>query len=243
MPICRQCRQKIPPADVNPAADVAYCRRCNLAMRLSEIISDSSALGSFDPARPPRGVHVEGGASGLVLRASHRSWLEALGLLLMSLVWNSIVLSFVVFALNVSLQRMGVPLPEWWPAPANREGLAFPLGVIIFLWIFLLPFIVVGVALVGRAVFHLAGGTTVRLRPGLGEIFTGIEPLGRTWRFDPCDVAEVKIRERAKNSATILEGLLSLADGSEIPFGGSLPRERLRYLAAGIRSVCASLKC
>ncbi|MCX7869298.1 MAG: hypothetical protein N2322_05035, partial [Terrimicrobiaceae bacterium] len=88
-PACPKCRQEIPPADVNPSADVAFCRRCNLAARLSDLVAEGPSA-PFDAAHPPRGVAVEGGPGGVVMRASHRSLAAAVGLLAMALFWNGI---------------------------------------------------------------------------------------------------------------------------------------------------------
>ena len=56
MPVCSQCQSTIPAEDVNVASDVAFCRPCNRATRLSDLVSSSVPLMEFDPTNPPHGT-------------------------------------------------------------------------------------------------------------------------------------------------------------------------------------------
>ena len=56
MLVCSQCQNTIPAEDVNVASDVAFCRPCNRATRLSDLVSSSVPLMEFDPTNPPHGT-------------------------------------------------------------------------------------------------------------------------------------------------------------------------------------------
>jgi hypothetical protein len=59
MPVCSQCQNTIPADDVNVASDVAFCRPCNHATKLSDLTSAEEApLMEFDPtSQKPLSIH------------------------------------------------------------------------------------------------------------------------------------------------------------------------------------------
>lgn len=79
--------------------------------------------------------------------ATHRSIGSAIGLLLFALFWNGIVSVFVLFAIAGTLKQFNIGLPEWFPAP-NMNGEPMSLGMVLFLWIFLTPFIAIGLGMI-----------------------------------------------------------------------------------------------
>ncbi len=113
-------------------------------------------------------------------------------------------------------------------------------GITIFLWIFLTPFIAIGLAMLGALLSTIAGRTEVRLREPGGMIFSGIGRLGRKRRFDMADVAEVRVLDeswrdsdgdRRQKSSVVIE----TKSGKEIKFGWMLTDERKRFVAAALR--------
>ena len=126
---------------------------------------------SFDISRANDG-------SGTVIGATHRSLGAAIGSLAIALFWNGIVSVFVLVATASTLQLFDVGVPEWFPAP-NLGKTPMGTGMTIFLWIFLTPFIVIGLAMIGAFLSSLAGRTEVQLGNSEGILFAGIGPLGQ----------------------------------------------------------------
>ena len=181
-PTCSQCKRVIPDADVNVATDVAFCRACNIAHKLSSLVHGVT-LDEVDLGRPPEGTWRRGSGIGVAIGATHRSVGMAFATLAFALFWNGIVSVFVLLALSSTLQHLNVPTPDWFPAPKMNGG-AIGVGMTIFLWIFLTPFIAVGLAMAAAFVSALGGRTEIQIRQGEGVVFTGIGSIGWRRRFN-----------------------------------------------------------
>src|SRR5690348_12578823 len=101
-PICSQCKRIIPAEDINVAEDVAFCRVCNLASKLSSLVR-GTALEEVDFSRPPSGTWRQGSGMSAVVGATHRSVGTALGALAISLFWNGIISIFALVAISATL--------------------------------------------------------------------------------------------------------------------------------------------
>jgi hypothetical protein len=247
-PTCPRCHQVITAADINVAADVAFCRHCNLASKLSPMVHAHRALdvGPFDADAAPHGAWAQMGPGEAILGASHRSPASAAGLLAISIFWNGIVSVFVLVALASSLTLAGIPIPDWFPAPTMNEK-PMGLGITLFLWIFLTPFILVGLGMLLGFVNALCGRTILRLSHGHATVFSGIGPIGWTQRFQPGEVREVRLEDRQwrdsdGDARRRSQGVFVLESGREVAFGGSLPAARLRYLVAGAKAGIAAVR-
>jgi hypothetical protein len=177
---------------------------------------------------------------GPVVGATHRSLLSAGGLLFFCLFWNGIVSVFVLIAIAGTLEQMGINQPSWFPAP-KMDGNPMGLGMVLFLWIFLLPFIAIGVGMLGAFLSAIAGRTEVRLRPGEGVMVTGIGLLSYRRRFDPQSVREVRIENTPWQNNNGRSGsksyiVLKTQEGKTIRFGSLLSEERRSFVAASLRS-------
>ena len=73
IPLCTKCRKAIHGEDVNVTKDVAFCRSCNLAHKLSELVQAVSLEANLDVTRPPSGAWYQSSALGAVIGATHRS--------------------------------------------------------------------------------------------------------------------------------------------------------------------------
>ena len=80
-----------------------------------------------------------------------------------ALVWNGIVSILMLFVISGKLHNLHVPLPGWFPAPRTESGGAMSVGMTLFLWIFLTPFILVGLFVAGCCLSSLFGRTEVLL--------------------------------------------------------------------------------
>jgi hypothetical protein len=231
----------IPGEDVNVANDVAYCRACNVSHKLSELTQGTELDTDVDLTRPPAGAWHRSDGAGLVIGATHRSLGTAIGALAISLFWNGIVSVFVLVALAGTARNLGIPLPHWFPAP-DMNGSPMGVGMTIFLWIFLTPFIVIGLVMIGAFLSSLGGRTEVRISNAQGVVFTGIGGLGYRRRFDASAVKEVRLDDkqwrdsdgdRQRKTYIVIE----TREGKQIKLGSMLTPERRKFVAGAVRKV------
>jgi len=233
-PTCPRCKGVIPSEDINVANDIAFCRHCNLSHSLSQLASASTVDENVDASRPPDGTWFQRNGAGTLIGATHRSVGQAFGLLFFSVFWNGIVSVFVLLTLASTLKHLGLSIPHWFPAP-NMNGKAIPLGMTLFLWIFLTPFIAIGLAMLAAFFSCLAGRTELQIQGNQCILFTGIGSLGRRKRFSTSDVKDVRIEDkswrdsdgdRRRNTQIVID-----TNQKPIRFGNSLTNERRRFFA------------
>ena len=238
-PVCSQCKKVIPAEDINVGADVAYCRVCNISHSLAALTSGMELDARVDLSNPPPGAwHVNDGTA-TTIGATHRSVAGALGALVFGLFWNGIVSIFVLVVSASTLKHFGVTLPEWFPAP-NMNGQPMGVGMTIFMWIFLTPFIVIGLIMIGTFFSCLMGRTEVRISREEGTVFTGLGKIGWRRRFTPGDIKQVRIDDRRwrdsdGDSRRKSQIVMETARGKLIRFGGSLSAERRKFVASAVR--------
>lgn len=240
-PTCSSCQRVIPSTDVNVSSDTAFCRVCNVAYKLSTLLHGLELDANVDLARPPSGAWHRSSGLGEIIGATHRSIGMALGALAFSLFWNGIVSVFVLLALSATLRNLDISVPEWFPAP-KMNGSAMGVGETVFLWIFLTPFIVVGLVMFGAFLSALAGRTEVRIGQGGGVVFSGIGPLGWPRRFNPEAAKDVRIdhsqwRDRDGDRRSKTHIVMEMQDGKLIKFGSMLTEERMKFVAAAARKI------
>ncbi len=240
-PICPLCRNVITADDINVPKDLAYCRRCNAGQALSGLINGPQYVPKVDLHNPPAGTWYRTDPLSIVIGASHRSWGSVLTYLGISLFWNGIVSVFVLVALSGTFHHLAIEVPNWFPAP-KMNGETMGLGMLIFLWIFLTPFILIGLAMILGFISSLAGRTEIRIGSNRGSIFVGIGRLGWTRDFDPASVKEVSISERVSyndegNTSSQMEILLQEKSGKTIKFGSLLKGERQYFISSALRQI------
>lgn len=237
-PTCPRCKHVIPSEDVNVANDIAFCRTCNLSHRLSDLTLGTVVDEDVDASRPPDGTWFQRDGRGIVIRATHRSIGQAFGLLVFTLFWNGIVSVFVSLALASTLKLIGLPFPHWFPAPKMNGG-PMGIGMTIFLWLFLTPFIAVGLGMLLAFLSSLAGRTEVQLEGNRCVIFSGIGPLGWRKRFSASDVRDIRIEDKRwrdsdgdsrRNTQIVIE-----TAQKPIKFGSMLSRERRQFVAGCLK--------
>lgn len=238
-PTCSKCNQAIPGDDVNVASDIAYCRTCNISYKLSELTHDAELSANLDLHHPPKGAWHRNSGAGTNIGATHRSLGAALVSLFFGLFWNGIVSVFVLLALSATLHHLHIDLPGWFPAPKMNGG-DMGVGMTLFLWIFLTPFILVGLLLMGTFLSCLFGHTEVRLLNAQSAVFVGIGSLGYTRRFDASQVEDVRIDDRQwrdsdgdRRRKTCI--VIETRAGKQIKFGSMLSEERRKFVAGAVR--------
>lgn len=235
--VCLSCLREIPEADVNVGEGVAFCRKCGHLSRLTEILDTPLEAGSFaPPGEPPAGCRILDDGVETRIIASTRSAKSAVGVMFATVFWNGIVSVFVLIALGGTIQAITGSLPTWFPAPGN---MGMPLGVVIFLWIFLLPFIGIGLLLLGNLVTTLGGRCEVRLRGGNGVVFTGVGPFGWRRRFDAGQVKSVRLSKTTWSQNEEHQPCILLEADNTHRFGSLLVPERREWMASALRQVLA----
>jgi len=238
-PRCPECRNVIVSDDVNVAADVAFCRSCNLAHKLSSLAAVVDLPTNLELHGPPPGAWFRTDATGTSIGATHRSLGAALGALAISLFWNGIVSIFVLLALSGTLHHLGIAVPDWFPAPRMNGG-GMSVGMTIFLWLFLTPFIAIGTAMILAFLSSLFGRTELALQNGQAALYRGIGPFGYRRRFAMADVKDVRIEDRrwrdsdgdARRKTVIV---IETRAGKLIKFGTQLTEDRRKFVAAATR--------
>lgn len=235
-PVCTKCTKPIPAEDVNVAKDVAFCRPCNASSSLSSL-TNAVPLGVVDLANPPSGAWYRDDGVRLAIGASCTSVSGAIGALFFGLFWNGIVSVFVLVALASTLQHMGVSIPHWVPAPKSN-GAAIGVGMTIFMWIFLTPFILVGTLILAGFLMCVAGRVEVTIRDAEGVVFSGIGAMGWRTRFDATSVKDVRIddkRWRDSDGDSRRSTCIVIDAEKAVKFATGMPEERRKFVAGALR--------
>jgi hypothetical protein len=209
---------------------------------LSDLVQGRE-LAAVDIFHPLPGTWYREEAGETVVGASHRSVGGAIGALLFGLFWNGIVSVFVLIAIAGTIANLGLKIPHWFPAP-NMNGSPMGVGMTIFLWIFLTPFIAIGMAMIGAFLTCIAGRTEVRVQAGQGLITTGIGRFGWRRRFETSNIKAVTLEDQQWRDS---DGdrrrksyiLLSTQNGKDIKLGSMLPAPKQRFVAAALKKALA----
>jgi hypothetical protein len=227
---CPVCDAVLEASAINIAEGVALCPACGKLSRLAEVAEHKRPLAET-LVQTPRGCSIDNQGTEIVVRASLRSTSTFFGALAVCLFWNGIVSVFVLIALAGLYTNLVGPLPVWFPAPDIKETM--PLGMTLFLCIFLIPFVTIGLLMVFAVMLALAGKTEVRLTEQQGVVRTGLGFLVWPRRFDPRQVRSVKYGEsRWKTSDSPPQKLVMIEADRTIKFGSQLQEDRRAWLMA-----------
>ena len=162
---------------------------------------------------PPRGITMERTYDGTTVIKARIFSSSAFGILFFTLFWNAITSVFVAFAIAMTAAKFGYDLGfggEW-------EGSPPPLW---FFWLFLSPFIGVGLFMIYLTLFKFLGKCVIHINAGEGSLFKGIGLLGGTQRFSPQSVKSVVIGETSYqvNGHALSQLTIKMNNGREIKF-------------------------
>jgi hypothetical protein len=211
---CPKCDQRIGSDDVNVANDIAFCRSCNEAFSLSDAMG-AAEFDDVDFANPPRGVSISDAGNRLVLTATTRSpsgWF----FLFFSGFWNTIVSIFLVTAIAGAIK-----------GEDSFDG-PFP-G---FIFVFLIPFVLVGIGTAIAALMGLFGTMRVTLEHGLLTVFTGLLGIGRTKVIDWGAATGVRVADSGVRSNNQAVMHIEVDGPKPVKFGLFLSEERRQFIAA-----------
>lgn len=232
---CPNCGAEIPEADINIASDLAYCRRCSHAHSAASLATRQHIPHLHELHGAPRGVIFTRTLDGFRVSASHYSAGQCATALFLAVFWNTITGLFISINTMATLRLLGV---------RNLAGISLPvitgtgasLGQTLFLWLFLSPFIAIGLALIAALITTVFGRTELSVSAGAGKLFTGVGGLGLTTRFRATDIMDVSIereRRRSSNSGTPSNAIiLRTSEGKAHKFGGNLSANKRTYMAA-----------
>lgn len=229
--MCPLCHRVIPGDDYNVAKDLAFCRACNESFSFADLMQGAELEAGLNLKQPPRGAWYRSDAMETVIGASLHSIPLALGSLAIALFWNGITSVFVCIAFSGTMRLAHIPLPEWFFSP-KMNGHLMSLGEVLFLWLFLTPFILIGLAMISAVFLRICGKTELRVARDAGSIYTGLGPLGWSRKFDPRQVEAVRlVASRSNDSATRESIEISFRNRSPMKFGSMLFGERRKFVA------------
>lgn len=254
------CGARIEMEDINIAEGVALCRRCGRLSRLGDLAGESvvarpagdrgrsdvslaeerKAIALAQGEAPP-GCALDDYGDRVVVRASARSLPAAMGLLFFCAFWNGIVGIFLAVLFASIMGHMGITLPAWFPNPGGGSS-NMPLGMTVFMGLFLTPFVLIGAVMIGALLVAIAGRVEVRLRGGAGVVYTGVGPFGWKRRFDAYSVVAVRFVESdvevndKKQRAIAIE-----TEGKTVKFGSGMPDRRRLWLGGVLKTMLAPL--
>lgn len=232
-PVCPACKARIPIEDVNMAEGVALCRACSHLSKLSEL-TRASELSNVNTSAVPKGCGVREDGDAQVIYASLRNSGNGAFFAMFALFWNGVVSIFVVFAIASTVQAITGIKPSWVPK-SSHSGSGAPFGSVWFLWLFLTPFILIGLGTACMAIAQFIGRTEVRVRSTTAKTFTGFWFIGLRRTFDVGTVKDVYVGQtKWQQNGQSLPQIVIEAD-REVRIGSSLNDERRKWLAAVLR--------
>jgi hypothetical protein len=241
MSVACPCGQQIPIADINVAEGVALCRGCGKLSRLIDLATPQEEVAASEAANitPPIGCRIEDHGTEVTLVASTRSLTSGVFFLVFAIFWNSLVSVFVAGAIaNLWAYFVG-PVPPWFPAPKiNGPTSNSSLGGLLFMCLFLTPFVLVGLGVAMAALFSLFGRHEVRLRDTQGTVFTGVGPIGWRRKFDASAVKAVKFVDSSVETNGKRGRLIAIeCTSSVLRFGTALDDPRRVWLGGALKAV------
>jgi hypothetical protein len=243
IPVCPECETPFPGDDINVAKDVAYCRKCGVAYSLSGLVEDAEDGGDsvFDLNRPPKGAWFCKDMFGVKMGAQQRSWGGFVGAMVFGILWDSLVSIFVALAIAVTFKYFSISLPDWFPLPNDAKGNfgGGHLGAVLFLWLFLTPFILIGLGMPVSALVCLFGSTEMTIERGIGRLGTKVWGIGWMYKFEPEQIDEIDTLHEGGNDNPPKDFIfLHQKSGKKLKFGSSLSDEQRAFLVYALRQVC-----
>jgi len=249
---CPSCGAEIAVEKINIAEGVGLCDACGEVSRLADIADgndqdESSVAPVVDAADdPPPGCALDDRGNEIIVRASCRSLGSAIFGLIFGTFWNGIVSIFVLIAIGGLYTNItGQPLPSWFPAPSGgssgpgHHGTSGNLGpnMTLFLCVFLVPFVLVGVGMIIFVLVSLFGRNEVRLRGEEAVVRTAIGPVGWKRRFDASKVTQVRIGRTSWKENNRTKPVICIEAERTLRFGSSMREDRRAWMCAVLRKL------
>ncbi len=144
---------------------------------------------------------------------------------------------FLAYAVANTMPHLGLPIPNWFPAPKTAYSGEVSLPMTVFFWVYITPSVLISLGLSIAFLFNLCGRTEVRIAGHQGTVFTGIGKLGWKRRFARSQLKSLDIhRSYDSEGADTVTVLLKTKTGEEISFGSFLNDERRLFLLDALRT-------
>lgn len=228
---CPVCGSQIAAASINISEGVALCGACGQLSRLAEVAAHKRPTQEL-LEDPPPGCRVTEWGHRTTLTATLRSAGGMLGALAAALFWNGITSVFVAAAARGWYEHLVGPAPDWFPAPPMDD--LNSLGALLFMTLFLTPFVLVGVGMVVAVLLCAVGRVEVQLGGHRGVVRSGVGPVTWNQRFDPERVREVSIGWTRWQQNDQSQELIVIHADRRVKFGSMLTEERRDWLRAAL---------
>ena len=184
---------------------------------------------------PPRGIKMERTLDGIIVITSRTFTQAGYFIILFALLWNGITSMAVCSGIAHAARKFGWNLPALAFMESEKPSTSqWPFW---FFWIFITPFIAVGIHMMFLALFNLFGKCVIRLNTAEGSVFSGIGPLGRTQRFSPQSIKTFrKHLADSMNDSPIHRIVIEMNNGREIKLP-SLGKMRETWLAFALEKI------
>lgn len=231
---CPSCDAPLSNTDINLSEGVALCPDCGKLARLGELI-DYERPSEEVVNNPPSGCTLQNDNDATWIRISLRSIGILLVTLFVCLFWNGIVSVFVLIALSGLYTNLVGPLPDWAPAPTMEGGEQIPLGMTLFLCVFLTPFVTIGSIMIGAVLLSLFGVITIHIAVHAASVRTGVGPIGWTRRFDPSTVRSIRTGLSKWQVNGEHKELIEIDADRAVRFGAGLNNAKREWVIAVLR--------
>jgi hypothetical protein len=210
---CPKCDRLIDSEDVNVGADTAFCRDCDEAFKLSELVHGEEA-GAFELEDPPKGAWFGRTADGFIIGARTRSKAGCF-LIPFAIIWSGGSLGGI-YGTQIASGEFN-----------------------ILLCLFGIPFLLGSILLWSMALMTIWGITVVKVEGTLGRVFSGIGSLGRTKNFDWSGVSTVREEEYSSGNNGSRSKRIVLEGNRRIGLGSMLNDNRRYYMLKALKKMLA----
>ncbi len=234
---CPTCAETIPASEADVSTGLVRCLPCNELFRLTDLMGAAQVDAPLEQQRPPKVERPEGAASELAVIGEQLTLLLPRGsnraagwfFVLFSAFWNAITWTIALGALfTSSVVPQDVEVEEAVVSTAAVMDFA---GIVVF--VFLIPFLLIGLATAVAALYLFFGRTALTV--DREQVVFVRSLFGREWvrRRPTSDCVGVDLREAYSRNDQPVHGVgIAFADNRAWVLGSGLPqgeRDWLRY--------------
>lgn len=261
-PHCPACHQNLAPSDINMREGVALCSSCGALTRVGDLggLDDASEQLGDLPEKfkewfglstdtgdwtntvndlwraVPSGCSVKGSRDDIRIAATTRAYGSAAAMLFFAVFWNSIVSIFLAAALSGVWSYFFGKLPAWFPSQGSNQKSMMPIGMALFVLVFMIPFVSIGVMLIVGILMSLFGSVKMRIRHEQASVSSGIGPICWSRRFEVNNVTNVCLGEKPvktkNNSSKNSSRSVHIQAHKLIRVGSSLSENRMKWFGS-----------
>jgi len=171
----------------------------------------------LDFDHPPRGVAMERTPDGGVVITSRIFSGATVFFTVFALFWNGITSVFVCSIVGMTLAKFGIDTPF---GGITMEGSGEPASL-VFLWLFITPFILVGIGTALFALRGIFGKCVITVCHDAASVRTGVGFLARTQHFSPQSIKRVGWHSPySQNNTPVYHLLVEMNNGRQIKLPG-----------------------